>query len=159
MAIVYGDPLKDWYFNNVSEWTLDYPPYFAYFEYVIAIIAKKCISTFPNSFDAEMLKIEEHHLATLYTTYFMRSSVIISDFCLIAGVWYYLHVRKHDAFVSLTVTGLIVFNSGLLLVDHIHFQYNGMLLGLLIACCACSYNNHYIVMTVIFSILVLLKRK
>lgn len=32
--------------------------------------------------------------------------------------------RQHDAIVA-----LIVGSAGLLLVDHIHFQYNGLLLG------------------------------
>lgn len=45
-----------------------------------------------------------------------------------------------------TVTSflLIVFNPGLLWLDHIHFQYNGMLLGILLASLGCLMmgNNH-----------------
>ncbi|PHJ25332.1 alg8 glycosyltransferase family protein [Cystoisospora suis] len=52
---------------------------------------------------------------------------------------------------------LTLFNAGLLIVDHIHFQYNGFLLGILLLSIAQIQEGHYCRGSVSFACLLLLK--
>ena len=83
LAITYSLPLHEWYHENTSEWTLDYPPFFAYFEYLLACIAVH--------FDPRMVQISKEAYMSEMTLLFQRISVIMTDLFLVVAVWRYVH--------------------------------------------------------------------
>ena len=125
MAITHALPLPQWYYESTSEWTLDYPPFFAAFEYLL--------SQFAQFVDQGMLDVNNINYDSFQTVYFQRFSVIISEVVLAYAL--HLFVQSSPAHQRQTAHAAalsILLSPGLLIIDHIHFQYNGFLYGILI---------------------------
>ncbi|XP_066590081.1 dolichyl pyrophosphate Glc1Man9GlcNAc2 alpha-1,3-glucosyltransferase isoform X2 [Prorops nasuta] len=124
LAITHSLPLEEWYINDKSEWTLDYPPFFAWFEYLLSQIA--------YFIDIEMLKVDNLNYASPATILFQRSTVMFADLVLALGVREICKQFHKSQNCSTIFTVLSLCNMGLLVIDHIHFQYNGFLIGILL---------------------------
>lgn len=148
LALARHLPLSRWYYDDVdgqTVHTLDYPPSFAYFEYLLSnkhnpivnallshgVLDQRCLELLPDD-DNEPSEA---------CVQLQRMTVLLSDVVLYVAAWLASHAVHHPnpnhaqkAFVSAV---LIVTNPGLLLLDHVHFQYNGMLLGVLLLSIGC----------------------
>ena len=178
LALTHSLPLSKWYFEATSIWTLDYPPFFAYFEWMLAKIAVKLVP--------EIVVISAQSVVSHNIVLFQRCSVMFTDLLLFWATARYLDGEEQEMIMLVqrkkennakskirnestvpykettwkrlsVVFGLVILNAGLLLVDHIHFQYNGMLIGLLILCLDLARRKHYLGAAAAFSGLVLMK--
>uniref|UniRef100_A0A1B6BXI8 Alpha-1,3-glucosyltransferase n=2 Tax=Clastoptera arizonana TaxID=38151 RepID=A0A1B6BXI8_9HEMI len=161
LAITHSLPIRQWYFESTSEWTLDYPPLFAWFEFALSHLAKYV--------DSKMLSVKNLNYSSSETILFQRISVIVADFVFAFGIKEYCSylsssgVRKSSKWSSqwgspaAILQILLLGNTGLILVDHIHFQYNGFLFGVLLLSVARIMEDHYLAAAFWFAILLNLK--
>ncbi|KAK9455715.1 glycosyl transferase [Dipodascopsis uninucleata] len=125
LAITYSKPISEWYYEATSEWTLDYPPFFAYFEWALSQVAVLV--------DPKMVDIKNLRYASNETIYFQRTSVIVSELALVYALQRYIsNFEENHRQAAYAVAMSIYFSPGLLIIDNIHFQYNGMLFSILI---------------------------
>ncbi|GMH33524.1 hypothetical protein BSKO_01358 [Bryopsis sp. KO-2023] len=147
LAITGSLPLDQWYISEKSEWTLDYPPLFAWLEFLLAKIAAFV--------DPKMLEVSKEPYETTETIYFQRFSVIILDGALILAA--HKASRQLKKGNEILLFALVVGNVGLILVDHVHFQYNGVLIGLLMWSVLLVEDGRYILGGVLFAVLINMK--
>lgn len=136
LAITSNLPIDKWYYEETSEWTLDYPPLFAWFEYTLSIFA--------NWFDPQMLVLSNHNYASFKTILFQRLSVIFTDILFAYGSYRCSSIFKKSWKSQIVLPILLLTNVGLLLVDHIHFQYNGVMYGFLLLSCTNIFQGEYL---------------
>ncbi|KAH9640977.1 hypothetical protein HF086_015073 [Spodoptera exigua] len=98
LAITHNLTLDKWYYDNTSEWTLDYPPFFAWLEFVMSFVAKY--------FDPQMLYLTNLNYKSDMTILFQRLSVIVLDFVYIYSVKRFIDDRPHP----LPVQRILVWN-------------------------------------------------
>ncbi|KAL6850847.1 glycosyl transferase [Amphichorda felina] len=125
LAITNSLPFSEWYYEKTSEWTLDYPPFFAYFEWILAHVARLV--------DPAMVRVFNLEYDSWQTIYFQRATVIISELVLVFALQAFIESTPLSSKRASQVAALsIILSPGLMIIDHIHFQYNGFMYGILI---------------------------
>ena len=120
LAITQSRDASEWYADQSpqNQWTLDYPPLFALYEAILSKIAARA--------DPKIVEETEKDYASVACIRFQRVTVVLTELAS-------LGVAVRAATAGDAKSALAFAGSGaLLLVDHVHFQYNGLLLGLLV---------------------------
>lgn len=149
MEITTNLPLNQWYHNtsdnDLMYWGLDYPPLTAYHMYFCGLFAKHLLnSNYTKLHSSRGYESAEHKL-------FMRYTVLVSDIAIFIPsiIFYYAMTcngeKKSDVekrgrrvssfsdvkpMPSSLCTIIALLYPGIILVDHGHFQYNCISLGL-----------------------------
>lgn len=123
LAITHSLPLSQWYYDTTSEWTLDYPPFFAYFEKLLSI---------PAAFiDRRIVDLNNLNYGAWSVVAYQRTTVIVAELVLAAVALKFVRGAV-DPLMQRIVSASLVLHPGFLIVDHIHFQYNGFMFGILL---------------------------
>ena len=181
LAITATRPWREWYADGASpsEWTLDYPPLFAAFEWALAqaarlvdpaMLVRRCgfpaplrpswasgfaaffrrRAAVPAKKNKKNSRFQTNHSSALFlvdpaalpqdvnnlgyasdaTVLFQRLSVLLSEGLLVWATWHAAAGLPRAR--RLLALFLVAAHPGLVIVDHIHFQYNGVLLGLFV---------------------------
>lgn len=139
MAITNKLPLKEWYIESTSQWTLDYPPFFAYFEWFLSQFVPNVVR------NDGCLDIVEKGTFSTPTIIFQRLTVMASEIFLFLVLQIFVNSSSpEEKSVSFIIASSILLSPGFLIVDHIHFQYNGFLFSILIASIVAAKHKRYL---------------
>ncbi|KAF8450399.1 glucosyltransferase [Boletus edulis BED1] len=123
LAITYSLPISQWYYDTTSQWTLDYPPFFAYFEKLLSI---------PASFiDPQIVDLHNLNYDAWSVVVYQRSTVILSEIVLGTALLRFIRGAVDPSWQRVLSASLFL-HPGFLIIDHIHFQYNGFMFGILL---------------------------
>ncbi|KAJ2614550.1 glycosyl transferase [Coemansia sp. RSA 1365] len=148
LAITGSLPVSRWYYESRSPWTLDYPPFFAWFEWALSHAARL--------WDPRIVGLDNLEYSAASCIVFQRLTVIVSEFVL------FLALRRAVCTIGSSVqarvaAALVFLSPGFLLVDHVHFQYNGFLLGILVYSLAFALEGRDLLAAVVFAVLLCFK--
>ncbi|KAJ6637147.1 putative dolichyl pyrophosphate Glc1Man9GlcNAc2 alpha-1,3-glucosyltransferase [Pseudolycoriella hygida] len=104
-----------------------------------------------------MLEVKNLNYANDMTITFMRLSVIISDIVYAFGVKSCIDVLCSGSLKRNFLTYVLLGNVGLFFVDHIHFQYNGIMFGILLLSISKMCHEKYLQSAFFFAMLLHMK--
>ncbi|KAI0650640.1 glycosyltransferase family 57 protein [Trametes meyenii] len=144
LAITHSLPISKWYYDTTSEWTLDYPPFFAYFEKLLSI---------PAYFvDARIVDLNNLNYGAWSVVAYQRATVILTELVLGAAVLKFVRGAENPAMQRIISASLFL-HPGFLIVDHIHFQYNGFMFGILLWSLLMARNDRKLASGFLFAVL------
>ncbi|KAG6141641.1 hypothetical protein E4U28_002964 [Claviceps purpurea] len=131
MEITTQLPISQWYFHDLQWWGLDYPPLTAYHSWVMGKIGGRIEPAWFVLFssrgsDDPTLKI------------FMRATVLVSEYIIyvpavVVFARRYSRLSGVSTWTSSVALVAILMQPATMLIDHVHFQYNTVMLGLVLA--------------------------
>ncbi|KAI1105487.1 glycosyltransferase family 57 protein [Jackrogersella minutella] len=148
MEITTHLPISQWYFHDLQWWGLDYPPLTAYHSWLLgklgSVIDPSWFALYTSrGLDDPTLKV------------FMRATVIVSEYLIYIPATV-IFVRRYSrlfgvaqwtASVALVA---ILMQPATILIDHVHFQYNTVMLGFVIASMSSMVAGRYMWSCVFF---------
>ncbi|KAL6871991.1 glycosyltransferase family 57 protein [Trichoderma novae-zelandiae] len=148
MEVTTHLPISQWYFHDLEWWGLDYPPLTAYHSWLLGKIGSMinpdwfALVSSRGSHDP-MLKI------------FMRATVIISEYLVfVPAVTVFVRRFSRLSDISIWTSNLalvaILMQPSLILIDHVHFQYNTVMLGFVVASMSSMLAERYMWAAVLF---------
>jgi hypothetical protein len=157
LAVTSRLPPSEWYFDATSQWTLDYPPFFGWWQWALARMAAVAAP--------EALALSAAPVATRRVVAFQRGTVLATDALLWAALAAYFAAaapaalapgRHRAAAASLPGAAvlLVLLNFGLVAVDSLHFQYNGLLVAALLGVLAAAAARRPLAVAFLFTVLV-----
>ena len=131
MEVTTQLPTSQWYFHDLEWWGLDYPPLTAYHSWLLGKIGGLID---PSWFALHTSRGLEDPILKV----FMRATVIISEYLIYipATVIFVRRLSKLQAvntWTSSIALTAILMQPGIILIDHVHFQYNTVMLGFVMA--------------------------
>ncbi|KAJ5758421.1 hypothetical protein N7520_005577 [Penicillium odoratum] len=150
LAITNSLPVNEWYYEKTSEWTLDYPPFFAAFEWLLSQAAAYV--------DPAMLVVKNLGYDSWETIYFQRATVILTELVLVYALSRFVKSAPLANKSAAHIASLsILLSPGLFIIDHIHFQYNGFMYGILILSIVLARRQSKLLSGIVFAILLCFK--
>ncbi|KAG2705265.1 hypothetical protein I3760_05G044000 [Carya illinoinensis] len=155
MEITLNMPVEEWYLNSttndLSYWGLDYPPLTAYQSYVHGLFIR---FFHPESVSLFTSRGHESYIGKIL----MRWTVLSSDaLVFFPAVFYFVFVyysgRPHGQKTDIAWhIAIMLLSPCLILIDHGHFQYNYISLGLTVGAVAAVHSNKELVACFLFSL-------
>ncbi|KIK01855.1 glycosyltransferase family 57 protein [Laccaria amethystina LaAM-08-1] len=126
MEITLHLPIRQWYTYDLQYWGLDYPPLTAYVSWLCGLIA--------HWIEPQWMALDQSRgIETPASKLFMRLTVVVFELLvyipalvMFARVWQGSRSKRTQELALLT----LLLQPALLLIDHGHFQYNSVMLGL-----------------------------
>lgn len=150
LAVTHARPLREWY-PEVLQPGLTCPPFFAYFEWALSQLV-------PPGVRADgCLALDEHAAYGWPTVVFQRCTVVVLGLVLWWLLQWYVNSTAgsiHERRKSFVVALLLALSPGLLLMDHLHFQYNGVAFGVFVAALNAARLERFELCTALFLVLV-----
>lgn len=148
MELTTNLPISQWYFHDLEWWGLDYPPLTAYHSWLLGKIGALIDPAWFALFSSRGL--EDPNLKI-----FMRATVILSEYftyipATVVFVRRFSRISGVSSWTSSVALVAILMQPSTILIDHIHFQYNTVMLGFVTASMSSMLAERYMWAAVFF---------